>query len=269
MKPTRPILCYALAAFAAALLAVGCGGGTSSSSGSGPKADDKKDDKPAPRNADFKTTSEELCKEFTTDKEAAGKKYKDKILEVEGVVDMVMASPPTIMIKGFVPEGKALGYSTRFAPSAQDQAKALNLTKGQKLKIKGKFGGEVAGIFVDVNDVELVEVGADPAVPVTAVQLTKDYAADAKAADQKYKDKWLVVEGTYFGNDKDKIGVAYLILEGFDEKAAKPWRVHAAYGAGDKDAFAPFKKGDKIKIKGECGGAFDQDVSLSFTLPVK
>jgi hypothetical protein len=96
---------------------------------------------------------------------------------------------------------------------------------------------------------ELAEVGPDPLVATTAAQLTKEFAADEKAALVKYKDKPVVVEGVVAEpkHVKDQFLEAHtVILEGFDPKTSR-----VEFFNFDKTAFGKLKKGQAVKIKGK------------------
>src|SRR5262249_50910421 len=99
----------------------------------------------------------------------------------------------------------------------------------------------------------------DPAVVVSAVRLTRDYAAGD--ADGKYLDKPLIVEGVVVGRREEE-GRPSLLLEGCDEKKAYPLRVAAFYAAERTEEFAPLKKGDKVRVKGLGGGPFQGEVQV-------
>jgi hypothetical protein len=97
-------------------------------------------------------------------------------------------------------------------------------------------------------------------VAVSAAQLTRDYAGDEKAADAKYREKCLVVEGTVRERKEGK--ALEVVLEGFDEKSLFPLRV-VADATGRKREFAGLKKGDRVKVRGECGGNFLGEVRVA------
>ncbi len=74
------------------------------------------------------------------------------------------------------------------------ESKAVALTKGQSIKVRGRCNGGGDAILY-ITDCQSIDIGPDPAVAVTAEQLTADFAKDAKAAEDKYKGKQLIVEG--------------------------------------------------------------------------
>jgi hypothetical protein len=228
---------------------------------------------PAPAQVDFRLTSQLLARDYETDKVAAVAKYTGKWVEVEGPMESVLVLPlgdVNIRLVGFQADPKKFGgHSVRGIPAAADAEKLKGLTRGQMVKLKGKVDRETAGMFVDLVPCELVSIGPDPAIRVTADQLTQDYARDAEAADRKYRDKWLLVEGIVAELKEDRAAADRVILEGAGKKDGKPLRISAAYPADRKKDFAALKKGDRVKIKGECGGEFAGTISFSYTVLVK
>jgi hypothetical protein len=215
----------------------------------------------------FAISSEALAKEYEIDAKTSDARYRGKWGTVEGTVDDVhffSSGRASVTLKGFVLGEKKslLGHVARCEFVLAALPKVSELTKGQKLKFKGKCDGERGNNFVDFSACEVLEIGPDPAIRVSAEQLTKDYVADEKAADAGYKDKYLLVDGTVV-QLKEKGSVHHVILEGHDEKSPTPVRVSAAYAADRKEEFAHLKKGSKVKIKGECGGRFLGEVVLS------
>jgi hypothetical protein len=212
----------------------------------------------------FTLTSDQLARDYEVDRAAADGKYKGRWLVVEGSLeDFDLFSSGRVLARltgsgGDARKLSAPGIRCEFVPKAT--ARLTDLTKGQKLMCKGKCAGAAGGNFVDLAECELLEIGPDPAIAVSAVRLTRDYAGDEKAADGRYREKVLVVEGTvYERKEGDK--TVEVVLEGFDEKALFPVRV-VADAAGRREEFAGLSKGDRVKIKGECGGNFLGEVRV-------
>lgn len=55
---------------------------------------------------------------------------------------------------------------------------------------------------------------AAPKIQVEATELVREYAANEVAADQKYRDQWLFVEGSVESIGKDLTGSLYVTLDG-------------------------------------------------------
>jgi hypothetical protein len=266
----------ALALLASAALAGGCNKGPDTPAGmqtsNGPGKESSPGKEETSAKADFTLTSEQLAKEFETDKEAALKKYKDKWVEVEGPMENVMVLPSgdvNIRLVGFQANPDKFDFhSVRGIPPETERERLKGLTKGQKVKLKGKVERDLGG-FIDLVPCEIVSVGPDPAIAVTADQLTEAYAKDAKDADAKYKDKWLLIEGVVSELKAGTSGADSVILEGAGKKDGKPIRISAAYPADRKNDFTALKKGDKIKVKGECTGELLGTIYLNYSRLVK
>jgi hypothetical protein len=213
---------------------------------------------------EFSVTAEALAREYETDSAAADRKYKGKWMLVEGPMEDVELSPSgyvTVTLKGFALEANKdrPGHIVRgdFLPT--ETGRLADLTPGQQIQFKGKCDGAFKGEeahdspFVEFLGCQLVVVGPDPSLPVTAAQLTGEYVRNEKAADAKYKDKYLVIEGTVV-ELQEKDGLLAILLEGHDEKSPAPIRVAAGYSEHRRDQFAALKKGSKVNIKGACAG---------------
>jgi hypothetical protein len=254
-------LSFALVWSAGLMLAAGCnkptttdGGKPSSPTSSPAGGEPSADVKPSPP---IEVTADQLADAFLTDENAAKAKYKDKWLIVDGLYEKAYERNVG---------GRSIGRKLWFMEYKDPKKRGIctvgcdvdagpwpkveGLTKGQKVKIKAHFktGDKQT---VDLAQCELLEVGPDPTIVVTAAQLTKDYAAGKEAARGKYSDeKPVLVEGVVFETSaKDE---PTIILEGFDEKAPKPVRVEAHFDKIDRAGLPPekVKKGDKVKIKG-------------------
>ncbi|HKB38765.1 MAG TPA: hypothetical protein VKD72_20145 [Gemmataceae bacterium] len=260
-------LVLGLALLGNVLLAAGCGKdppAPANKDGSGDAGKEKTADK-----VDFTLTSEQLAKDYETDSAAANKKYTGKWVEVEGPMQFVLVLPGgdvNITLVGFkLDPSKFGGHTVRGIPPAEEREKLKGLIPGQKVKLKGKVDRANAG-FIELVPCAIVAIGPDPAIPVTADQLTEAYAADTKAADAKYKGKWVFVEGVVLELRPDEASV---ILAGAGKKDGKSLRVSASYPDNRKKDFAALKKGDQAKIKGECGGEVLGSITLTSAVLVK
>lgn len=244
------------------LLAAGCSKDSpapTNKDGSGDGGKEKTSDK-----VDFTLTSEQLAKDYETDSAAANKKYTGKWVEVEGPTQFVLVLPGgdvNISLVGFKRDpNKFGGHTVRGIPPAEEREKLKGLVPGQKVKLKGKVDRETAGEYIELVPCAIVSIGPDPAIPVTADQLTEAYAKDTKAADAKYKGKWLFVEGVVLELRPNEASV---ILAGTGKKDGKALRVSASYPDNRKQDFATLKKGDTARIKGECDGEFLGSITLN------
>jgi len=90
------------------------------------------------------------------------------------------------------------------------------------------------------------------ALVVSARELLDAYEVNPVAADEKYKGKWLEVEGEVDAIDKAlKMDVTLK-----DQGRAKPRGIRCEFEDNQRAAVARLKPGDKITVKGKCLGKF-------------
>jgi hypothetical protein len=217
-------------------------------------AADAGNEQPALAGPPVVVSAEQFTKDYAADKEAADKKYKDKLLEVQSVVE-----EPCLKNVDGSPRPALAGFDPTHFIECRYQAgarrKVAHLTKGQKVKVRGRcYGLALAGPML--TGCEVLELGPDPAIPVTAERLTEDYGKDGEAAAKKYEGKQLVVEGVVTGTDPRR-GLRLVILAGFQEKADTPLRVQASFHYDHEKSLEGLKEGQKVKVKGECLGVLD------------
>jgi hypothetical protein len=158
------------------------------------------------RKADFSLSAVEFTKEFIDDKQAADAKYKDKIIELEGIVyaaqraqnyhgnTMVWLYGSEIDPKERIP--RRVDVHCLLTP--EQSPKGLLLTQDQKARVKAKFsdsgGGKVSG-GVFLVEGELAELGPANLVRVSAEQLAKEYEREGEKAGEKYEGHEIAVAG--------------------------------------------------------------------------
>jgi hypothetical protein len=104
-------------------------------------------------------TAKKLAEDYATDPAAYNKKYKDKIVEVEGVVFLPDAKnkadePGFVLLEGFHKKGDPVSTSVRFLVT--DAFKGLK--KGDKIKVKGKAQAHSDTVFgATLEDCALIE----------------------------------------------------------------------------------------------------------------
>ena len=95
----------------------------------------------------------------------------------------------------------------------------------------------------------------EPSIEITAKQLVKEYADNEVSADNKYKGKVLLVNGTIDDIGKDLVDDIYVAMgessfTGFEDG----FGVQCFFSDKYKEEVGNLKKGDSIKIKGKCDG---------------
>jgi len=141
------------------LVLAGCGAEQAAKDGKGGAGKDKAAVGPA-----VAVMVADITKEYKADEKAADGKYKDKIVEFEGVLFVPPDAKGDNSVMLLLRDPAATEPSpniVRCIVSASQKDKAMALKSGQKVKAKGQCGGQV-GMFVDVYSGELLEVGPPP-----------------------------------------------------------------------------------------------------------
>ncbi len=199
--------------------------------------------------------AEELAKAYKADRAAADAKYKDKTVVVEGKLGDLMFMPGGDVyahLDGAPPEpGRGLGTIVRCAVAKTDVTKALNVSRGQPVKLKGKCAGYSAP-FIDLTDATVEWTGPDPAVRVTASALLAEHARDSVATDQKYNEKPLTLTDAVV---ESKDGEVAVLVVGTSKKGTGS-KIKVTLPFDARKQIANLKPGDRIKtVKGEYAGS--------------
>jgi len=95
-----------------------------------------------------------------------------------------------------------------------------------------------------------VSESSSPPIEVSSRQLFYDYESNEVAADQKYKEKILVVTGKIASIGKDITDNIYITLATDDIFG----EVQCLFADTHSDVLAKLSKGQKVTIKGKCDG---------------
>src|SRR5262249_20976725 len=145
-------------------------------------------------------------------RKAATTRYKGKIVELKGVVDHP-SDDPYCKLGYIYLKIKNGGLGPRCA--LDDPAPWLKVGPGCTIKLRGVVPD--FGLSGDLYPCVIVESSPNTCLEITAVQLAKEFAADKKAAEDKYRDRCLIVEGELTGKEPSKIDEGrfiYLNLKG-------------------------------------------------------
>jgi hypothetical protein len=186
--------------------------------------------------------------EWKKDPETAKKKYKGKIIELTGVVDRP-GDDPYGRVGYIYPKIKSGGIGPRCA--LDEVAPWLRVGPGCTIRIKG-FVPEGYNSDGDLYPCVIVESSPNTYLSITALELTKSYAADKQAAEKKYDDKWLIVEGELFSKEPSKADEGrfiYLTLKGDQGVNVKCYVENQS--EEQKKANDALKQGQKLKVCGE------------------
>jgi len=107
------------------------------------------------------------------------------------------------------------------------------------------------GSMESEESVEQDSSTAAPAVYVSASKLFADYDANEVSADEKYKDRVLVVSATIKDIGKDIMDTMYVTLETTDDSFGG---VQCMFADEHKSHVASAAKGQQVTIRGRCDG---------------
>jgi hypothetical protein len=208
----------------------------------------------------------QLIADYTKDQQAADEKYKNKVLLIEGEVSRSSrnAEDPSIFLneKPLTEKAAVDGIQCFAGPASRNRLARLSL--GQKVKVRGSCMG-MWGIQPRLTACEVVEVGEDRAIAVSAAQLSGDYLKDPEAARKRYSGKTLSVEGVV-SEVKTEGMHQYLTLAGDEEKGGNAPRVVLQDSFNTPLAFSGLQKGQKVKVLGDCQGKGDHEVWIEHPL---
>lgn len=205
----------------------------------------------------FSLTAQQYWTEFRDNRDAADDKYRGRVVELAGVVSNVGrdgGAQPYIWLKTPEPLDWVMCGPADPEPWA-------SITPGQNVKVKGQQPDRRARSPALMYTV-VVEKGPDPAVAITPAQLAKEFAADAQAAREKYRDKWVRTSGV----------VADRTFEGGDAtvhlKGDGDIRVTCLFAVTEHAAVKAMKPGQTVKFLGEYAIFEANEVRLTTCLPI-
>jgi hypothetical protein len=237
-----------------ALLAAVCAAGCFGRSKAKPPVEQSAGDPPAAQEPtpDVVTTAEAMVNEFLADPKAAGAKYEDKLVEIEGRVEYANPNkaPHAIPLMG-VKSPKTGGVVGITCYEVKDMDKFWGLGHGQKVKVVGRFVGYFQS-HLRLEPCTIMSLEPNSTRTVRARRLTAEFASDEKAAKQKYvppgqEEAELVVEGVVAALTQQAVGqvTKYAVeLEG-----QWPYRVVGFLPEADWRAL---RKGMTVALKCDC-----------------
>jgi hypothetical protein len=226
---------------------VGCGGTPSSSSvpqssnenrprdgGVVPPPPSGKETRPSASNTPAMDV-EAWSAEWEVDKKAAKAKYKGKRIELSGTVGVISSEPygnGTIL---YLAVGK---WPTEISCYTVQREAWAKVSPGSRIKILGDCEGNKWLLHCTI-----VEAGPNPAIVISAQQLAKEFLNDREKANEKYKDKWVHIDGTVLATKPDGTGGAILAtLQGEGD-----FTVRCAMSFEEKEFNASIKVGGRLK----------------------
>jgi hypothetical protein len=167
------------------------------------------------------------------------------------------------MLASAVAAGALLTAGCRKEPEAASPSPSLAIKGGSG---SGSGSGKApGGATAQTSPAGKAETSAPQAV--TAEQLAKDFQADDSKAAAKYKDRWLVVDGTYKEAYEKKVGGTETRMVYFadyhDPSTRHSTLIGCKLDAAAYPAFDGLTPGQKIKVKALCTGGGYERVSLA------
>jgi hypothetical protein len=251
----RCLILLALGSLTLILVAAGCGQTDNPSVGGGSFTTERGEGKaphPSLGKADLIITPVEWRAEFKKDSQAAKAKYKDKVIEMSGTVSSVRPDPYGLV-----------GYVNLDVPDDLEGVRCVLVDKkpwkkvspGSKVKMRGKSSDRFSG---DLSPCEIVEAGPNPALTVSAQELTKQFAADRKEARKKYHENWAYVQGEVTEKVSKKIALTL--------KGAADVSVVCYFPQPYKEQLDPIQSGSMVDLFGQLSvfdGPQDREVVLN------
>lgn len=157
--------------------------------------------------ADFKLTVAEMEKQYKANREEFAKKYQGKVVELSGVVDFRRLSHGDVLLIGTEKYG-----TISVAPKKEAVEQFRSLSKGQSITVLAIVGEQ--NVISFVSSAVLIKKGPSTAVPVTLTMLQQEFRKNAKATQEKYKDKDLIFTATIVATESpDKRSVNWTFAE--------------------------------------------------------
>jgi hypothetical protein len=187
-------------ALAVALAAAGCKKKSDSGSSDGTTSDGTKSGTDGTKSGgpkgpagapDFTISPAEFRAEFAKDGKAADQKFRNKTIQLNGVVTIVSKDPFGEKAGIYL---KAEGEWSVFCATADPQP-WTKVAPGATMKVKGKLPGAISYQNPTLDDVQIIDAGGSKSQSLTAAQLTKEFLADPKGTKDKYDKKPVSLEG--------------------------------------------------------------------------
>lgn len=201
-------------------------------------------------------TAAELAAAFEQDAAAAGETYVDKVVRVTGILGtfpMTDVAGDTLIAFGEPGEYGDFNPILQVYLSASAAPQANELWHGQEMTVIGTC---IVGVLGDpvLLDSRFDVIGDPiPVIEITAGELIAEVQADADAANDKYRDKVLVLSGVLAAWDREEQEVQ---IGAAAESGENPTRFKFTYGLVETELIAAlenYNPGDAIRVKADCG----------------
>ncbi len=196
---------------------------------------------PAQPKVDIRMGVAQWHAEFGKDPKAAAAKYKGKVIELAGEVELVSEDLTENVGCVYL---KVDGAPLQNRCTMRDRKPWLRVAPGSMVKICGTVPEN--GLPGDLAAAEIVEAGPNPAVAITADQLAKAYGNDAKSAAEKFDDRWANLQGEVLEKSKAKDCAYQLKLKGEGEIV-----VSCCFSERTAKCLDAVKPGSRVKVFGQ------------------
>jgi hypothetical protein len=141
-----------------------------------------------------------------------------------------------------------------------DIPRAWSLSRGQTVKLKGEVVGAIkvpGQSSVILSNCQIVSVGDDPSIAVTAAALLEEFKTNPAQADKKYKGKEITIrEATVERRD----GLTLILMDAAKKDVTV--KIQAAMLQGTQQQIESLAPGARVKLKGECVGLSNQMIQI-------
>lgn len=199
---------------------------------------------------EFRVTASEFAKEFVKDEKAALAKYSDQWVELRcRFLDETSVAYDFVDLWVDLPEDRTSRWIYCELPRIQtDAIRRLSIT--QEFTLIGRVKGineildQVSPDWISLTDCNVVKVGHDPSIKISALELTKAFAENMSAGEAKYDGQPVTVTGTISNIQTAPNHVFELNSYASKSVSTVLWLYVESFGS------AKHKVGDTVVVKG-------------------
>ena len=194
------------------------------------------------RKADFSMSAADFVSEFRKDQKAMKEKYKNKIVELKGIVGLFHGDSGVYLQVDDDRRAAPCGIKKSSQPWAR-------VAKGQEVTIKGLYPEKDFG-QPGLNNAVLVSPPPNAAILTNPKDLVDEFVKDPEATSKKYAGKSMILSGEIVSSEKNKkeLFVTTVRLKGTDDNPLV-CHFHSVYSPEEQKLLATI--GAKIKLYGE------------------
>jgi hypothetical protein len=198
----------------------------------------------------------QLCEQYERDKDAAAKNFSQMAVEIEGTIEGLGfgAGAPYIVLRA---DGHLTGVYCRMT----DKDPWSRVAPGQNVTLRGTWPKRAA--MPSLSDCVIIKAGENPAVRISAEELSRQCQADPGAV-RKYGGKYLLLDGQVVAKEDSITAPLKIFLKG-----AGSLVVECEISAAERELVRDVKAGQSLKVLGMAVPAPDgKAVRLQLCLPI-